>query len=184
MSTSQMDGQTEYANHNVGQIFHTIVHNNQTDWIDQVDLTEFTINSSVSGTTKYAPFELNNGYMPSMIHEIQSDNVAPKGIKDFAKQALQNLADAYNVIIEARVFQPHHANNQQTTKPRLTKGDLVFLSTKNLNLPSGRVYKLCPKFIGPYKILEAKTETSKYTLELPTALRAQWIIPSFHVSLL
>ena len=179
-----MDGQTEHANCNVGQIFHTIVCNDQKDWVDQVDLTEFAINSSVSGTTKYAPFELNNGYMPSIICEIWSDDVAPKGIKDFAKQALQNLADAHNAIIEARVFQTHHANNQPTTKPRLTKGDLVLLSTKNLNVPSGRARKLCPKFIGPYKILEAKTKTSTYTLELPTALQARRIIPSFHVSLL
>ena len=115
MSTSyhpQTDGQTEHANCNVGQIFCTIVRNDQKDWVDRVDLTEFTINSSISGTTKYAPFELNNGYMPSMIRKIQSDNVAPKGIKDFAKQALQNLADAHDAIIEARVFQTHHANDQ------------------------------------------------------------------------
>ena len=140
MSTSyhpQTDGQTERANRGIGQIFCAIVHNNQKDWVDRVDLTELTINSSISGTTKYAPFELNNGYMPSMIREIRSDDVAPKGIKDFAKQALQNLTDAHNAIIEVRVFQTHHANNRRTTEPRLTKGDLVFLSTKNLNLPSG-----------------------------------------------
>jgi uncharacterized protein (UPF0147 family) len=39
--------------------------------------------------------------MPSMIHEICSDNVIPKGIKEFAKQALQNLADAHDAIIRA-----------------------------------------------------------------------------------
>jgi hypothetical protein len=34
-------------------------------------------------TTKHAPFKLNNGYMPSMIHKIHSDNIIPKGIKEF-----------------------------------------------------------------------------------------------------
>ena len=55
---------------------------------------------------------------------------------------------------------------------------------KNLNLPTGCAHKLCPKFIGPYKILQTRPETSTYTLELPTALQSQRIVPFFHVLLL
>jgi len=100
MSTSyhpQTDGQTKCANCNVGQIFQTVVHPDQKDWIDRVNLTEFAINASISETTRYAPFELNGGYMPSMIQEIRSNDVIPKGIKDFANHALQNLADVHDV---------------------------------------------------------------------------------------
>ena len=187
MSTSfhpQTDGQTERANRNIGQIFRAVVRHDQRDWVDRVDLTEFAINASISGTTKYAPFELNSGYMPSMIREIRSDDVIPKGIQEFAKQALRNLAEAHNAIIEARVFQTHAANSRRTAEPMLKKGDLVFLSTQNLNLPKGRAHKLCPKFVGPYKILQAKPKQSTYTLELPTALQARRIVPAFHVLLL
>jgi hypothetical protein len=187
MSTSfhpQTDGQTERANRNIGQIFRTIVRHDQKDWVDRTDLTEFAINASISETTKYAPFELNSGYMPSMIREIRSDSAIPKGIKEFAKQALQNLAEAHDAIIEARVFQTRNANNHRRPEPKLDKGDLVFLSMKNLNLPKGRARKLCPKFVGPYKISEAKPDTSTYILELPTALQARRIVPSFHISLL
>jgi hypothetical protein len=60
----------------------------------------------------------------------------------------------------------------------------VFLSTKNLNLPKGRAAKLCPRFVGPYKVLQAKPKTSNYELELPTALQKRRIHPTFHVSLL
>jgi hypothetical protein len=60
----------------------------------------------------------------------------------------------------------------------------VYLSTKNLNLPKNRARKLCPKYIGPYKVSEAKPETSTYTLELPTPLQERRIFPTFHVSLL
>jgi hypothetical protein len=187
MSTSfhpQTDGQTERANRSVGQIFRTVVRHDQKDWIDRVDLTEFAINASISGTTKYAPFELNGGYMPSMIREIRADEVIPKGIKAFATQALQNLAEAHDAIIESRVFQTHSANARRREEPTISHGDLVFLSTKNLNLPKGRASKLCPKYVGPYKILHAKHETSNYTLELPTALQARRLHPTFHVSLL
>jgi hypothetical protein len=73
-------------------------------------MTKFAINANVSETTRYAPFELNGGYMPSMIWEFCSDEAIPKGIKSFATQALQNLADMHDTIIERQVFQTHQAN--------------------------------------------------------------------------
>ena len=138
MSTSfhpQTDGQTEHANHSIGQIFRTVVRHDQKDWVDRVDLTEFAINASVSQTTKYAPFELNGGYMPSMIKEIHTDQAIPKGICTFAEQALRNLADAHDAIIELHVFQTSQANKHRGKEPKIATGDLVYLSTKNLNLP-------------------------------------------------
>ena len=126
MSTSfhpQTDGQTECANRDVGQIFCTIVRHDQRDWVDRVDLTEFAINMSISATMGYALFELNGGHMPSMIKEIQSDEAIPKGIKEFASQALQNLADAHDAIIELCVFQARNQKSKQETSstwPRRT----------------------------------------------------------------
>ena len=48
---------------------------------------------------------------------------------------------------------------------------LVYLSTKDLNLPKGRAKKLYPKFVGPWKVIEAWPETSAYGLELPAVLQ-------------
>ena len=158
MSTSfhpQTDGQTERANRNVGQIFRSVVRHDQKDWVDRVDLTEFAINASVAETTKFAPFELNGGYMPSMIKEIRSDETIPKGIRQFAETALQNLADAHDAIIEAHVFQTNRMNARRQREPEIMEGSLVYLSTKNLNLPKGRARKLCPKFVGPWKVVKA-----------------------------
>ncbi|KXN86755.1 hypothetical protein AN958_09688 [Leucoagaricus sp. SymC.cos] len=92
-------------NRNVGQIFHVTVSCNQRNWVEKVPLTKFAINSSISASTGYAPFELNGGYMPSMIKEVRGDNSLPQGIKKFAEAVLANMAAAHNAIIEARVFQ-------------------------------------------------------------------------------
>ncbi len=156
----------------------------QKNWVKRVDLTEFTINVSVSQTTQFTPFKLNGGYLPSMIREFRNGEQPPPGVKAFATQALINLAQAYDVIIENRVFQTHHANKQRSSKPVIRKNNLVYLATKNLNLPKGCTQKLCPKFIGPYKVDEAHPESSTYTLQLPKALQEQWIHPTFHVNLL
>jgi hypothetical protein len=39
-----------------------------------------------------------------------------------------------------------------------------------------------PKFIGPYKVLDSHPEESRYTLDLPSELKARRIHPTFHVS--
>ena len=187
MSTSfhpQTDGQSERTIRNVVQILRTTVRPDQTDWVDRVDMTEFAINASISASTGYAPFELNGGYMPSMLKEIRSNEQFAQGVKAFATTALQYLADAHDAIIEARTFQTAAANKRRGEEPAIAKGDLVYLSTKNLNLPKNRARKLCPRYIGPYKVAEARPETSNYRLELPAALQARKIKLLFHVSLL
>ena len=60
----------------------------------------------------------------------------------------------------------------------------MYLSTKNLNLPKSGAKKLCPKFVGPWKVIKAWPEMLTYELELPMALWELRIHPIFHVSLL
>ena len=187
MSTSfhpQADGQMEQANCNIGQILRTVVNHNQSNWVDKINMVEFAINSSISATMGYSPFELNYGYTPSMIQEIRRKEAIAKGIKIITATALQNLAEAHDAIIESWVFQTHLPNKSRREEPKISAGDLVYLSTKNLNLPKGRACKLCPKFIGPFKIAWVQPETSNYTLELPATLQMQGIIPTFHISLI
>ncbi len=136
MSTSfhpQTNGQTEQANRSIGQIFRTAVQPNQKTWIDKVDMTEFTINASIS---------------------------------------------------ETRVFQTETANKRHGKEPEIAIGDMVFLSTKNLSIPKNRARKLCPKYIGPYKVVKSHPEVSTYTLELPTALKECYLMSTFHISLI
>src|SRR5882762_12008565 len=70
MSTTfhpQTDGASERANRSVGQILQTVIRPDQSDWVDQLLMTEFAINSSVSSLTGFAPFELNCGVITPII---------------------------------------------------------------------------------------------------------------------
>ncbi|KXN82449.1 hypothetical protein AN958_02552 [Leucoagaricus sp. SymC.cos] len=78
---------------------------NQKNWVEKVPLTEFAINSSISASMGYAPFELNGSYMPSMLKEVRGDNSPPQGIKEFTEAVLTNIAAAHDIIIKVRVFQ-------------------------------------------------------------------------------
>jgi hypothetical protein len=187
MSTSfhpQTDGTTERVNRSIGQILRIMVDADQKNWVDKCPLMEFALNSSINESTGYAPFELDGGYIPSMIREVPSSTKTPPGVHEFADRALQHLQDAHDAIIESRVYQVYNANQRRRQEPEIQLNDLVYLSTKNLNLPRGRASKLLPKFIGPYPIIEVHEDSSNYRVGLPTELAKRGIHNNFHASLL
>jgi len=63
------------------------------------------------------------------------------------------------------------------------KGDLVYLSTKNISFPKGLAKKLIPKFMGPYKIIQ-DFKNQSYRVEVPLSLKQRGIHDVFHASLL
>ena len=104
MSTSfhpQTDGASERVNRSIGQILQMLILPNQTDWVDKLPLMEFAINSNISCSTGFALFELNYGYMPSLIGGIMPFENAKPGIKQFINQVLTNLGMAHDAIIES-----------------------------------------------------------------------------------
>src|SRR5258706_5273086 len=145
-------------------------------------MAEFAINSSINDSTGFAPFELTYGAMPRIFQMTVSTPFS--GVKSFAEKALTNIVIAHDSIIANHMFQTHYANRYQSAEEPLKEGDLVYLSTKNLNLPKHWSRKLMPTFIGPYPIVKANPGTSNYTLKLPIELEAQNIHLTFHVSLL
>ena len=136
MSTAfhpQTDGATERANRSIAQILRTVVSNDQQDWSDKCPMVEFTINSSVNATTGYAPFELNYGYMPQSGQHILTDTTF-KGVKQFAQQALWNLMDVHDAILEHIIGKMHYSNKCRQPGIKYQINDLVYLLTKNLTL--------------------------------------------------
>ena len=186
MSTSfhpQTDGHSERVIRSIGQILRSTVTPDQKDWKHRIPLTEFALNSSVNSSSGFAPFELNYGYMPRLT-EFPISDIKYRGVKEFAQRARANLAIAHDAIIEARVMATFQANKLRSEEHPYQVGDLVYLSTANLNLPKRRARKLAPKYIGPFTITTANPDTSNYDLKLSNELLARRIHPRFHASLL
>ncbi|ESK82626.1 reverse transcriptase-rnase h-integrase [Moniliophthora roreri MCA 2997] len=187
MSTAfhpQTDGASEHSIRNCNQILRATIQPNQRNWLNKLPIVEFAINSSISETTGFSPFELNYGYLPTMMWEVHYVKKVPPGVHAFAIQAMQNLYDAHNSIIEAQVSQTHYSNKKRRPDPEIKEGSKVYLLTKNLNMPKDCTTKLCPKYIGPYLVIKAYPTSSTYELELPEDLKKHRIHPVFHVSLL
>ena len=167
----QTDGATEWANHSIGQILRMIINDDQKNWVDKCLMVEFALNSSVSVITGFTPFELNQGYMPQLRMSISFDTIF-KGVKQFALQEKWDLMGAHDVIIANCIQQMFHANKKRHASDLYHVGDHMYLLTQNLTLPKGRVRKLVPEYIGPYKVVKAHNEASTVMLELPLALIA------------
>ena len=181
----QTDGASEHAIRTVTQILRTMVQPDQKDWVTKVPMVKFAINSSISSSTGFAPFELNYGHMPRIMECVgdRKPSEAP-GVQTFVRQALENLVMAHNTIIESWIAQAYHANKRKGVAPKFEVGDLVYLLTQNLSMPKGCVRKLIPKYIGPIKVLRQDIASDTYTLDLPTELKAHQIHPTFHVGVL
>ena len=100
-------------------------------------MVKFIINSSVNTTTGYTPFKLNHRYMPQSGQHISTDTTF-KGVKQFAQQAVWNLLDAYDTILEYRIEQMHYSNKRRKPGIKYQINDLVYLLTKNLTFPKHR----------------------------------------------
>lgn len=100
------------------------------------------------------------------------------GVKAFAERALTNLTIAHDSIIASRSLQAHYVNHHCSADDLLKTGDLVYLATKNLNLPKGCMCKLLPIYTGLYPVMSYNPSTSNYTLELLEELCACNIHPN------
>jgi hypothetical protein len=186
MSTAfhpQTDGVSERKIRDVSAVLRTVVKSSQQDWAEKVPMCEFALNSSISTSTKWAPFELTYGHLP-VISTILPRLADHPGVKEYARRAREGLYLAYDALIESRVAQTTQANKARRPEPKIAVGDQVYLSTSNLSLPKGRATRLNPRYVGPYRVLEADPKVSRYRLELPAALAARNIHPVFHASLL
>src|SRR5882762_4555552 len=99
MSTAfhlQTDSVSERANRTVGQILRTVIKPDQTDWVEKLPLVKFAINLSLSSTTGFALFELNYGYMPTLIGGISPTETAKPGVRRFVNQAINNLETTHD----------------------------------------------------------------------------------------
>jgi hypothetical protein len=176
----QMDGTLECVICSVAQILQALVHPDQCDWGEKIPMVEFTLNSALSSSSGFAPFELNYGYIPSINLGFKLEPSCVPSMQHFVECVLRNLTDAYNTIIESCVCQTHHANRRHCKDDSFAVGDLIFVSTADLSLPKGHTVKLLPKYIGPFKVLDANPSTSSYRIELLTQLWAWHLHDWFH----
>lgn len=169
------NGQTERTNQEVEQYLRIFTGKWQDDWADLLPLAEFVINLRQHSATGFSPFKMVYGYQPDFTLIAGGQSNMPKvtehieWLKEIRKEAEAALHMAKEQMKEAYKKGKHRAQ-------LFKAGDRVWLDAKDIAIHQ-KSRKLGPKRLGPFKVLEQKSDLN-YRLKLPPALKVHDI---FHV---
>ena len=181
----QTDGQTERMNRQLEQVLRHFTNAQQSNWEDQLPMVEFAMNSHVSSTTGFSPFQLDTGMAPatplSMLAPLDPEVAAqvPVPTALLMDEWRQSLEVARIAMREAQERYAAYADLHRTDRAFKAK-DRVYLSTANLSLKANPAKAFRPRWIGPFEITRVVSPVA-YELKLP---RTMGVHPVFHVSLL
>ncbi len=175
----QTDGQSERMIRTIEDVLRTQLNGIEQSWLDNLDSVEIAINNSLQSSTLQSPFFLNYGFHPQFTLNISQAHTNNAAATDLVKVIQDNLNRAKLNLEQAITRQKHYAD-QHRRELMFQLGDLVFLSTKYIQLKNYSCSKLKPRYIGPFKVIKVVSSVT-FKLELPISML---IHPVFHVSLL
>ena len=151
LSTSfhpQMDGQTKIVNKEVQKFLQIYCFEKQDQWANWLAIAQFSINSKKHVSTKVAPFEVTQFYIPCMGIEPLPVNKAPAA-KDFTSEMEGTLESMRKNLEKAKEQMKLNANKHHLAALNYTIGQQVWLATKNLQLTCASC-KLMERWLDHY----------------------------------
>ena len=185
------NGKIERMHRTANQVFRLLVSEEQTDWPKHTPHVQLAINTTVSKSSGFAPFELTRVQIPISIPEwAKAPGRSAAG--KFIEAAKARQAAARDALLRSQVDQTSSANKHRRPDyaPTSTSAEgepnaptLFWLSTKNLSSVLFRSRKWTPRFVGPFECLHYNPRTSSYTLKLTRRYTRRNINNVFHSSL-
>ena len=127
----QTDGQTERMNQEVEQYLRVYTSQRQDDWVKQLPMAEFAINSRQQSATHQSPFYMLYGYHPNFQLSLPSAIEVPA-----AEQRLKILkevqTDTQAALEVAAERMKRHYDQHVKEGPSFKIGDKVWIDAKNL----------------------------------------------------
>jgi transposase InsO family protein len=178
----QTDGQTERVNRSMEQVLRTFCLDKPQAWAEQLCMAEFVLNAAPHVSIGFSPFKLMYGYEPVVPATLGVSGAAATvpAAEEFLQRMAHDLRVAQESMQKAQEQQRRQANKHRRDHV-FTVGDMVMLSTTNLNIFKASGKKVLEKFIGPFAV-EAVINPVAVKLSLPPQYSR--LHPVFHVSLL
>jgi KaiC/GvpD/RAD55 family RecA-like ATPase len=184
----QTDGASERSNKTVNQLIRFHVERNQSGWLRALPRVRFVMMNTVNKSTGYSPFQLKHGrsarILPPLIEKPPKPSREHMSAREVITRIKQDVADAKDNLLVAKIGQAHHANEHRRDDPEYEVGGLVMLSTLNRRREhkqkgEKRVAKFMARFDGPFQITDVHKEASTVTIDVPTQPNA---FPTYHTS--
>jgi hypothetical protein len=192
MSTTahpETDGSSERSNKTAIEALRSYVNRRQTDWMDHLIHVETAMNNSLNATTKMTPTQLLFGTSIRLFPSFRAtaiDTPVP-AVAEFIERINESVAIAKDNHLAAKTVQTHNANKYRRPESKYKVGDMVMLDSYNIHhrlKKNGRSTKFYPRFLGPFRIIKIRPDSSNYELKLSPAIDFESIYPVFHAKLL
>ncbi|GFX53777.1 retrovirus-related Pol polyprotein from transposon 17.6 [Trichonephila clavipes] len=161
LSVPRGNGQVERIHRTLIPVLTKLSLDDSTKWYKYVDILQIILNSTISRSTKWTPFELLVG-----IKMRNKENILIKDLllEEMAKELLEQrefLRYDAKQNIETLQSENRKTYNRRRKKASLYKeGDLVAIQRTQF----GAGLKLRPKFLGPYKVTKVNSK-DRYEVE-------------------
>ncbi|KAL0320232.1 UNVERIFIED_CONTAM: Transposon Ty3-I Gag-Pol polyprotein [Sesamum radiatum] len=156
----QTDGQTERVNALLEDYIRHYVAASQQNWMDLLDVAQFSYNLHKSSATGMSPFELVYGQQPRTPHEVPVQKMGSKS--PAAYQLARNKQELFD--------EANDSLYRGSSVVEVDPADLEEIRTKYVHRG------LIPKYDGPFQVV-SKVGSLAYRLKLPDRLK---IHPMFH----
>jgi hypothetical protein len=186
------DAASERSNKTMNQCIHYNVHRNHKGWVCTLPRIRFDIMNSVNASTGFLNFQIHLGRSPCLIPPLIPDSLSPATTwTDETEHAWKltidlqtDINEAKDNLLHAKVFQSFYANQHRSLELLFKISDEVMLSTLHCwqefkKKGKKRAAKFFPHYDGLYRIIDAHTASSNYTLELPNSPNTY---PTYHTS--
>ena len=162
----QTDGASERAIRTVVDSIRCCLDGLHEKWDTHLDAIELAFNSSQHASTGMTPLEIVYGFNPRLPLDLgHPRDDAPH---NFLTQRTTMRLRATDILVQALLLQAAQIDKHR--RPiNLKVGDLVWLSTKNLNLAYPN--KFTPKYLGPFAVSQVMTSGNACKLDLPPSIR-------------
>ena len=139
----------------------------QNDWDHKLILFEFAYNGAPNPISGQTPFFLNTGRHPR-VPAAKNLKISQPAVENYVEFLHNEIGAARDCLLKSQAYNADHTA-KKFANVKFEVGDLVLLSTENLNLqlPSK---KFQPRYIGPLKILQIRGENT-VVIEVPPRLR-------------
>ncbi len=164
----QTQGAVERTNRTIATTLAMYIATNKADWSSYLSYIRFALNTSIHSSTSESPYFLTFGRDPILPFclGIQAPNPITCDPDDYAKLVAMRIHQAMNITAEAlqRAQSKYkHQFDKSASEPKIHIGMRVWL--RNESTPPGISRKFCPKWNGPYRVLNLKGKTCEIRLE-------------------
>ena len=160
------NGLVERANKAILSILRTLITPTTSDWHLFLDDVQFTLNNSINESVGESPHFILYGYDGRMPHSLLDDAVPPRPTYDYRDYVAYRTKQSFEVTKKVREMLSKSSKSRKiqydrnTVVPSAQLGQKVYVIK---HVRDGPLFKVSPKFDGPYRIVEI-LKFNKYRL--------------------